>query len=135
MVQQHDDSGGVTAVLLIAHGSSRQAANDELVQLAKMIRARNIYDQVEIAFLELAEPTIPQGARRCVAAGATRVLLMPYFLSPGRHVTEDLQRFCVQFSSEYPNLSFGLCPPLGLHPRIIDVVLERLNEAVISNGA
>lgn len=116
------------AVLLIAHGSRRAAANDDLVQLAAQVRARAMYPIVEIAYLELAEPTIPAGAKACVDRGADRVLMMPYFLSPGRHVREDLQRFRDEFTAAYPGVEFDVCEPLGLHPKLIDVVLERVHE-------
>jgi sirohydrochlorin ferrochelatase len=82
-----------TAALLIAHGSRRQAANDDLIRLAQLVRDREIYDDVEIAYLELAEPTIPQGIRQCVEQGSRRVLMLPYFLSAGEHAAGDLERF------------------------------------------
>ena len=122
------DEHAVTAVLLIAHGSRRQSANEDLVALAQMVRTRGAYGIVEIAYLELVEPTIPQGARNCVKQGARRVLMLPYFLSAGAHVTEDLQRHCRDLSAEFADVSFALCPPLGLHPAIVDVVLHRLSE-------
>ena len=49
-----------TAVLLIAHGSRRQEANDDLVRLAELIREHGEYPIVETAYLEIAAPTIPE---------------------------------------------------------------------------
>lgn len=118
-----------TGVLLIAHGSRREAANSDLVRLAEMVQAGGDYDVVEFAYLELVEPTIPQGVRACVERGCRRVLMLPYFLSAGAHVTEDLQRYRKEFENAFPEVSFILCPPLGLHPLIVDVVLERLRES------
>lgn len=117
-----------TAVLLIAHGSRRKAANDDLVQLAEMVRARGVYDLVEIAYLEIAEPTIPAGGKACVAQGATRVLMAPFFLSAGSHVTEDLERYRSEMAAEHSGVRFELRPPLGLHPLLVDVVFARLGE-------
>ena len=36
--------------------------------------------------MELAEPTIEQAVAQCVARGARRVVVAPYFLSRGRHI-------------------------------------------------
>ena len=116
------------AVLLIAHGSRRRAANDDLVQLADLIRGAGRYEIVEVSYLELAEPTIPQGGRRCVEAGAHKVLMMPSFLSAGMHVVEDLEEHRRNLAAEFPQTQFLLCPPLGLHPLMTDVVLARLSE-------
>jgi len=117
-----------TAALLIAHGSRRPEANADLVQLANALLARGSYPIVEVAFLEIAEPTIPQGARKCTDRGATRVLMLPYFLSAGNHVVEDLERHRRELAEESPAIEFRLCPPLGLHPLLVDVVLARLEE-------
>ena len=117
-----------TAVLLIAHGSRRPEANADLAQVAEAVLARGPYLIVEVAYLEIAEPTIPQGARNCVDRGAERVLMLPYFLSAGNHVVEDLERHRRDLSEESPEIEFRLCGPLGLHPLMVDVVLARLEE-------
>jgi len=116
-----------TAVLLIAHGSRRAEANADLVQLAEQVRGHG-YPIVEVSYLELAEPTIPEGGARCLKDGVQRVLMMPYFLSPGVHVAHDLEEHRQQLMAAHPGIGFELCAPLGLHPLLVDVVMARLNE-------
>lgn len=115
-----------TAVLLMAHGSRRASANNDLAALAALLRERQIYPIVEIGFLELAEPSIPEGGRRCVDQGAGHVKMLPYFLSAGTHVVSDLEEFRQQLASQFPDVTFELCPHLGLHPLMIEIVLDRL---------
>jgi len=117
------------AVLLIAHGSRRDAANQDLVRLAEMLRERSVFPIIEISYLELAEPTIPEGAARCVSGGAEEVLMLPYFLSAGVHVQNDLEQYRGEFSSQYPETEFKLCAHLGLHPLMLEIVLDRLRKA------
>ena len=128
MADERDHSVGSVGVLLIAHGSRRAEANEDLVRLAEAVRRLEIYPVVEIAYLELAEPTIAQGGRRCVEGGAKRVLMLPYFLSAGAHVVEDLERHRAELAAGFPRVEFRLCPPLGLHPLLVQVVLARLQE-------
>jgi sirohydrochlorin ferrochelatase len=120
---------GKRAALLIAHGSRRDEANRDLVLLADALRARAVYPIVEIAYLELAPPTILDGGAACVSQGAERVFLLPYFLSAGAHVTDDLERFRRELSAQFPDVRFILCKPLSLHPLLVDIVVERLAEA------
>jgi sirohydrochlorin ferrochelatase len=117
-----------TAILLIAHGSRRQAANDDLVRVAELVQKRRPDAFVQIAYLELAAPDIPTAVRRCLERGANRVLLLPYFLSTGEHVGGDLERFRDEFARQHPGIEFTLCPPIGLHPLLIEVLLDRLAE-------
>src|SRR5689334_20028954 len=95
-----------TAVLLIAHGSKRDEANQDLVKLAALVAERGGYRIVEVSYLDVVEPTIPMGGRSCVAAGAKRVLMMPYFLSAGMHVVHDMQAHRDDLLGEFPDVEF-----------------------------
>ncbi|NQV25053.1 MAG: cobalamin biosynthesis protein CbiX [Rhodopirellula sp.] len=117
-----------TAVLLIAHGSRRDEANHDLVVVADRLREQSDYEIIVPSYLELAAPSIPDGARQCVTAGANHVLMMPYFLSAGSHVTRDLERFLAEAAAEFTAVQFDLCPPLGLHPLMLQIVKDRLQE-------
>jgi sirohydrochlorin ferrochelatase len=79
-------------LLLIAHGSRRQSANDEISLLGKRVAAldHNDFDGVVTAFLEMAEPDIHQGVARCVEQGAKHIVVVPYFLAGGNHVSKDI---------------------------------------------
>jgi sirohydrochlorin ferrochelatase len=117
-----------TAVLLIAHGSREPAANDDLLELAGRLAASGKYPIVEACFLELTEPDIPAGGARCVARGATRVLLVPYFLSAGVHLRRDLTAARDDLSRRRPDVEFRLGPPLGPHPLLEQLVQTRIEE-------
>ena len=117
-----------TAVLLIAHGSRRAEANDDLVRLAEILLGKQVYSIIQTAYLELADPGIAAAAEKCVAAGARRVKMLPYFLSAGAHVTEDLERYRRELTERFPQVVFELCPPLGLHPLMVEIVMDRVRE-------
>jgi sirohydrochlorin ferrochelatase len=117
------------ALLLIAHGSRRPEANADLEFIAAGIRERGRYPIVQTSFLELAEPGIEAGGTLCVERGAAEVILLPYFLSPGIHVVEDLTEARARLAERFPGVSFTLAEPLGRHPRLLDIVEERAREA------
>jgi sirohydrochlorin ferrochelatase len=117
-----------TALLLIAHGSRHEPANDDLRHLAQALRERG--HEVVSSFLELAEPGVLDGGRECVARGAERVVLTPYFLSAGVHVRRDLTAFRDALATEHPGVVFVLAEPLGRHPLLLEVVEQRAREAL-----
>lgn len=119
-----------TALLLVAHGSRRPEANADLEFVAAAMRARGDYPVVRAAYLELAEPDIEGGGAMCVGAGATDVILLPYFLSPGRHAVEDLAAARDRLAARFPGVRFVLAEPLGRHPLLLDVVEERARNAL-----
>src|SRR5919198_5688139 len=118
-----------TALLLIAHGSRRAEANADLDHLAGEMRARGEFAVVQPSYLELCEPGIVAAGEMCVAAGAARVVMLPYFLSAGTHVTEDLTAARAELANRHPGVEFVLAEPLGRHPLLAEVVAERAREA------
>ena len=103
------------SLLIIAHGSRRAASNDEVRHLADQVRAQagNAYDDVETAFLELAEPSIPEGLAALGARGATEIVAFPYFLAVGTHVAQDIPGAIAEFSAAHPAVKVRMTPHLG----------------------
>lgn len=97
----------------------------ELHRVAEALRQRSEFHVVQPAYLELAEPSISAGGQRCVAAGAGHVILLPFFLSPGRHVTDDLSAARDDLARTYPQVRFTVADALGSHPLILDALLDR----------
>src|SRR6516164_8401696 len=110
-----------TALLLMAHGSRQQEANNDLHFIAAELLRRGKYPIIEASFLELARPTIEEGAVRCVGQGADQIVMVPYFLSAGVHVQRDLTELRDQLSARFPDVKFLLAEPLGRHPLHLEV--------------
>jgi sirohydrochlorin ferrochelatase len=121
-----------TALLLIAHGSRLRAANEDLEHLAAEIRGRSTYAVVQPSYLELSEPSIERGGEVCVEAGVERVILLPYFLSAGVHVRDDLTAARDALASRFPAVEFVLAEPLGRHPLLTEIVLDRAERVLRS---
>ncbi|MEZ4214852.1 MAG: CbiX/SirB N-terminal domain-containing protein [Myxococcota bacterium] len=119
----------MNAIVLIDHGSRRAEANAQLEALAREVRARRPDAHVATAHLEVVPPDLAHAVAACVAAGATRVVVHPFFLSPGRHTQEDLPRLVDAARAEHPGVAIALSEPLGLDARIVDVALARIDAA------
>jgi len=114
-----------TALLIIDHGSRRSEANEMLHHVGDILRKKRPELIVQIAHMELAEPTIAQAIKACIRDGATEIIVHPYMLSPGRHATEDIPRMAKEAADSYPNITVRITDPLGLHEKLGDVILER----------
>lgn len=116
-------------VIVVDHGSRLPAANvllDEVVALYAHLTGVSI---AEPAHMELAAPSLAEAFARCVHRGARRIVIQPYFLSPGRHSTDDIPRLAAEAAEPYPDVPFCVAEPLGLDERMCAVIHRRVLEA------
>jgi sirohydrochlorin ferrochelatase len=118
------------AIILVDHGSRREAANRHLEGLAALVAGERSDWVIRIAHLELAEPSVPAVIDDCVAVGAREVILHPFFLLPGRHTVVDLPEHAEAARRRHPGVTFRITETLGLDPRLVSIVLDRIDEAV-----
>ncbi len=125
------DSG----IILVDHGYVIPEANQTLLEVVRVFRESTGMAIVEPAHMELAEPTIAQAFTSCVEQGAKHVVIHPYFLSPGRHGTSDIPRMAAQAAADHPGTDVTVTEPLGADPRISEVILLRIQEALVAKEA
>jgi sirohydrochlorin ferrochelatase len=114
------------AILLIDHGSKRAEANEMIHCMANLVQQLAGAEViVRAAHMELAEPDVAQGFARCVDAGATEVIALPYMVSPGRHSIEHIPEMVASAARAFPGVQFRVTSAFGVHPRIAELVLER----------
>ncbi|BDE07189.1 hypothetical protein WPS_24650 [Vulcanimicrobium alpinum] len=119
-------------IVLAGHGSRSAEANAALEALAAQVAAR-LGSPVVPGFLEMTEPTIPAAIDGAVAAGARRVVVLPYFLHPGMHVRRDLVEIVEAARARHPGVTFELSEFLGGRPEIADV-LTSLARSALGSG-
>jgi sirohydrochlorin ferrochelatase len=117
------------AVLLIGHGSSVDGASQGMHEVVETIRAKGIYEIVEVGFMVRNQPTIEEAVDTCVSLGATTIVAIPYFLHAGMHITHDIPEILHTVGLRYPILKLHFGKSLGFHPKIAEVVLDRVQEA------
>jgi sirohydrochlorin ferrochelatase len=108
-----------TAVILFAHGSPLEAANEAVRQLAREVGA-------ETAFLEPAHPTLPEAVNRLAACGTRRIVVVPYFLTLGLHMERDLPRIVDELRSVHEGMEIRVTPPLDGHPALAGIIRDRV---------
>ena len=61
----------------------------------------------------MAEPTIARGGDNLAAAGATEIVVLPYFLAGGRHVNEDIPGAVAHLAQKHPSIKITIARHLG----------------------
>jgi precorrin-8X/cobalt-precorrin-8 methylmutase len=118
-------------IIIIGHGSLVSGANNlEAVAALLKLRLGNAGDCVRAAYMQFARPDFPDVVAEMAALGATRIVVHPYFLNSGQHVTSDIPVMLEEAGAVYPGIKFIYTAPLGMHEKLADVAAERIRETL-----
>ncbi|MDE3181150.1 MAG: CbiX/SirB N-terminal domain-containing protein [Acidobacteriota bacterium] len=123
-----------TAIILFAHGSRVEEANERVRALAGRVQNEGGFANVRTAFLEMAEPGLGRAIDEAVRAGARRVVVLPYFLTTGVHLRQDLPELLSRERVAHPEVEFLMTESLEGHPLLASILLERIHEASAARG-
>ena len=82
------------------------------------------FDKVMPAFLEFASPSIPEAIKECTEIGATKVTILPYFLSAGVHITRDIPNEISEASQNTPDLDIQIANYFGSRDEIAEILMK-----------
>ncbi len=119
-------------IILVGHGSPKKDANKVEVMAGMLHRMLHPYcgDQcVKTAYLQFVQPDIASVIDQCVAEGAERIVVHPFFLYGGVHVTRDIPAEIEEGKKKHPGVDFVYTSPLGMHEGLARIVIERIASA------
>lgn len=123
-----------TGAILVSHGSPRAKANRQFEDKIKRVAVRLDNMPVMPAFFSMAEPTIGDRIDELVEMGMDRILIVPYFLHNGQHVTVDIPEQLAEYHDTYPSVDIQVQPTLQDEPALEDVLVQRLVEYMPAPG-
>jgi sirohydrochlorin ferrochelatase len=121
-----------TGIVIVDHGSRRDESNAMLEEIARLFadKFREQYKIVEPAHMELAEPSIATAYAACVKRGATRIVVAPFFLGPGKHWTQDIPRLTAEAAAKFPQTHYHVTQTLGIDDLILNLLQKRVSHCV-----
>ncbi|MDG5472368.1 sirohydrochlorin chelatase [Jeotgalibacillus sp. ET6] len=112
------------AILYIGHGTRSKKGAEEARQFLEAVMEHVNAPIQEISFLELTEPFIEEGFRRCVERGATEIKIVPVFLLTAGHIKQDIPNELAPLLNRYPDISITTADALGVQEVILDAIAE-----------
>ena len=133
ILEEAEQKTNVVGVLFMDHGSRNDASNKRLHDLAKLYQqsvpsSKTTTVIVRAAHMEIATPSVQDGIVSLIEAGVDEIVCHPYFLSPGRHVKEDIPRIVTE-AIEALNVEIPVrtTDPVG---SVTDIMLKAVHSLV-----
>ncbi len=121
------------AIVIISHGSPRAETNRGFESLVARVAARLPEYEIAPAFFSIVRPDIGDQVAALASRGAKRILLLPYFLYSGQHVTVDIPVLLDECRRRFPHLVLDFLPTLENDPVLENLLVERLAHFVASD--
>ena len=126
------------AILYIGHGTRSKKGAEQAKQFLHTIIAQVDAPIQEISFLELTEPFIDEGFKRCVERGAAEIKVVPIFLLTAGHIKEDIPQALAPLKEKYPHIDVHVTESFGVQETILDAIAELVthtNGSISSNDS
>jgi sirohydrochlorin ferrochelatase len=116
------------SILLIGHGSLKQASGASMIRLAALLRKRGVVSVSTAAFLNFSKPTFQDGLERLLKKESTSIYVQPYFLIDGYYVNKALRHLVDEAQQAHPTTSITMGEPFGVHDVLVEVVSKRIRK-------
>jgi precorrin-8X/cobalt-precorrin-8 methylmutase len=123
----------IYSIVVAAHGSRDPAGVREVEALVALMQKRAPARSITLGFLEFALPTIDEGVRAAIAAGAERVVMLPALLLAATHAKNDMPGELAVLKRDFPGVEFHFGAPMDLHPLMLRLAQQRIVEAEVSS--
>jgi sirohydrochlorin ferrochelatase len=117
-----------TGIVIFAHGSSVESANEAVRAVADRVARQGGFRLVAAAFLEQGSPDLAGAVKQLGERGASRILVVPYFLTLGTHLQRDLPRIVADISRIQQGVEIRVTPPLDGHPAMELALIDRVRD-------
>jgi len=100
------------AIILFAHGARDPEWAQPFRKIKRALEARRPGVTVELAFLELMEPGLPDAVAK-LAGSHRSITVAPLFMAQGGHLKNDLPKILDALRAEHPGVKIELLPAIG----------------------
>ncbi|MDH5806388.1 MAG: sirohydrochlorin nickelochelatase [Candidatus Verstraetearchaeota archaeon] len=123
-------------VILVGHGSKEPYNKNAIKYFAEKLKDK--YSFVKFAFIQINKPSLKDVLKEAIASGIDKIVVQPVFLTRGTHVNQDIPKILglpigvksgtIALSEKKISIVIG--EPLGMDDRIVDIISDRIKEAL-----
>ncbi len=111
-----------TAVIILGHGSKSAGTNGAVRRIVAEVKGLTGYDIVERAFLQYVKPTLEDACERCIREKAGKIIIVPFFMQSGTHVTKNIPELVKKVKKLHPGIDIIVTNYVGAHPMMAKIV-------------
>jgi sirohydrochlorin cobaltochelatase len=112
------------AIVLFGHGARDVRWREPFDRLVALWKAQHPAVLVELAFLELMQPSLEDAIASHVASGATEVIVVPVFFGQGGHLRNDFPVLLSACQDKFPSVALSATPAVGEDEAVLQAIID-----------
>ena len=112
------------AIILFGHGARDSRWREPFDRLATLWREQHASTAVELAFLEMMQPSLEEAVGSLSAQGATQITIVPVFFGQGGHLRNDFPVLLQDCQKKYPTVSLSATLAVGEDLAVLQAIVD-----------
>jgi sirohydrochlorin cobaltochelatase len=112
------------AIILFGHGARDPRWREPFDRLASLWSAQHAGTPVELAFLEMMQPSLDEAVASLSAQGATQITVVPVFFGQGGHLRNDFPVLLDSCREKFPQITLSTTPAVGEDLAVLQAIID-----------
>jgi sirohydrochlorin cobaltochelatase len=112
------------AIILFGHGARDARWREPFDRLLALWKVQHPDVLVELAFLEMMEPSLEDAVATLVALSAKQIKVVPVFFGQGGHLRNDFPVLLEQCRIQFPQIDLCATPAVGEDEAVLQAIVD-----------
>jgi len=112
------------ALILFGHGARDSRWREPFDRLANLWSEQHAGTPVELAFLEMMQPSLEEAVAALVGKGATQITIVPVFFGQGGHLRNDFPVLLQACQEKFPNVFLSATLAVGEDLAVLQAIVD-----------
>ena len=112
------------AIILFGHGARDARWREPFDRLAGLWKEQHSGTPVELAFLEMLQPSLEEAVAALISKGATELTVVPVFFGQGGHLRNDFPVLLEECRGKFPNIQLSASPAVGESLAVLQAIVD-----------
>jgi len=112
------------AIILFGHGARDARWREPFDRLATLWRDQYADVPVELAFLEIMQPSLEEAVAALQSLGTSAITVVPVFFGQGGHLRNDFPVLLDACRAKFPQISLSATPAVGEDLAVLQAIVD-----------
>jgi sirohydrochlorin cobaltochelatase len=112
------------AVIFFGHGARDSRWREPFDRLAQLWQAQHAETPMELAFLEMMQPSLEEAVETLVKRGVSSIVVVPVFFGQGGHLRNDFPVLLAACQQKFSGVNLSTSLAVGEDPTILQAIVN-----------